>query len=326
MACKIRLGYTVINKTMNLSSGKELRRRRDGRPPSNNQRNKQVAINLETLEKIVGWNIVQDIGVFRLSEYLIPKPLSMGYESILNHKRARLLNIGASANETDQVLTFHSTDLYFGSPSNQVWQKTVDQLKYFSLTLEAFNCNNVAIVAHLGPNYLNTDTGETVGMIIQRIRLLPAFIKEKLSLENDGYWSPHLTSLIARKSDAMFTYDWHHHRCYYNKFAQNVADVPFDKMGMKQMLISCLLSWRKNDMPAKVHISSSCDVSNCMKHADLITWKDYSILRNVLEDLNGDVNLLIEAKQVDEAVLDIHQQVKMMNPIWKQTNKAGLLI
>ena len=331
MTCKIKLGYTVLNKTQNLKTGKELRRKRNGNLPKESTRNKQININLDSLVKIVGWNIVHDIGAFRLSEHIIPKSLIMGYGDVLKNNRSKLLEIGQMAKENGQLLTFHSTDLNFGTPNEKVYENVVSVLKYFSLVLESFNYENVAIVAHLGAKYLQQDADTTI--ISDRIKALPAFIKDKLSLENDMFWSPRETLDIARNCDVMLTYDCHHHRCYFKSFYQKPEDIPFNISGMKHLLINSILSWRKKNMPAKVHISSShgeeysmMPVPDMMHHADLIAWRDYSKLREVLHAMNGDVNLMIEAKQVDLAVLDIHEKVKMKNPGWKQLNKAGLYV
>ena len=99
--------------------------------------------------------------------------------------------------------------------------------------------------------------------------------------------------------------DVHHHVC--NNNDEN----------MDELLPDIFDTWRKEELPPKLHFSSPKDNPKDRKHADFINAYDFIEFIESCKPLNKDIDIMIEAKQKDLALYDLVNSIKNLRKDWK---------
>ena len=142
--------------------------------------------NLNSLEKIVDYNIENNIKLFRISSDIIPfgsSPAnSLEWWNIFNE---RFLSIGKKIKEAGIRVSMHPGQYtVLNSPIEDVVYRAVKDLEYHNIFLDSLNVNKEnKIILHIGGVY--GDKESAVNRFIENYKLLDPKIKDRLVIEND---------------------------------------------------------------------------------------------------------------------------------------------
>jgi UV DNA damage repair endonuclease len=276
---------------------------------------------MDCVVRILGWNHTNSIGYFRLSDSMIPKLYKSDAVQLCSRLKPELRELRGIIDEWNMRVTFHFTNFAFtAAPST--WLNTVAALTRYATVLESLG-DNAWMECHLGTRKPGVDWLNT---IIRNIDMLPDWVRRKITFENDVQWSPADTLAACLAVDVPFTYDIEHHRLFART---RVSEPPtkFTTADIEGFVSQCYKTWSVRDAWATVHVSSPVDRDATEdRHADYVTYEDYARLRRAIHRVGGEYYIVIEAKQLDNAVLQLQRIVSGRRPAWSRRGSYGVFV
>lgn len=321
----VSLGYSVYCRSLRLSSGPQ---------PSKRAMHFEEVVarsrtNIDCTVKILGWNQTNGIGYFRLSDELIPTLTRGSVErarQLSQRLRYNMADIESFLASSDGRVTLHLSTLQFTSPPSRWREHGLPKLEKLGELLEMLG-DRAWIECHLGgrgPNVTRQDDWDK--RLVANFSLLPEAVRKRVTFENDRSWSPIDTLRACEKVNAPLTYDIEHHRL----FARVRASEPpttFTPQEIDKFVSAARNTWMDRGQPTTVHVSSPVDPADEQdRHADYVTYDDYARLRRSIARVGGQYFIVIEAKQLDLAVLQLKAMVSGRNPEWAVSDSSWRLV
>lgn len=299
---KVNLGYVAIslnlpegspNKTVTYSNLKKL--------DIKTQKEKLYNIakyNLNCQKRILEYNVANDIKVFRITSKLIPLATHDSTKDwdYIDDFKTELFYLGQYVKENELLISAHPDHFtLLNSPKEYVLKNSIRDLEYHDKLFSAMNLTAAKLVIHVGGVYDNKY--EAVKRFIDNFKILPETLKRRIIIENDDKsYTAHDVLKICQELAVPMVFDLHHHFC--NNNAYNIEDLWLD--------IS--KTWG-HDVP-KIHISSPKDNKNIRAHADFINCDDFLEFLNIAKRYNKEINVMVEAKQKDRALIALVDKLK----------------
>ncbi|KAF9268172.1 UV-endonuclease UvdE [Marasmius fiardii PR-910] len=254
--------------------------------------------NVEDLLKIIQWNEENKIRLFRLSSEMFPFASHPIYGYSLEYCSPLLAQAGELARRYGHRLTAHPGQFtQLGSPKPNVVEASVRELQYHSEMLDLMGVGSEGVlVIHGGGVY--EDKTATLGRLRNTIRdVLPKRVKERLVLENDElcYNAEDLLPLCD-ELDVPLVFDYHHDSI-------NPSSIPPREIVKRANAI-----FQRRGIRPKQHLSEprpgAVTIMERRAHADRC-----SSLPTEMEEegVSMDVDLMIEAKDKEQAVLELYR-------------------
>ncbi|KAK2464194.1 hypothetical protein APHAL10511_003651 [Amanita phalloides] len=249
--------------------------------------------NVQDLISIIEWNEQNNIRFFRVSSQMFPFASHHIHGYSLDYCAPLLAQAGELANRYGHRLTTHPGQFtQLGSPKPEVLNATVRELEYHCEMLDMMGIGpDGVMIVHGGGVYGNKD------MTIERIKytireVLPKKVRDRLVLENDElcYNAEDLLS-ICEELDVPLVFDYHHDTL-------NPSSIPPSVIIHRADAI-----WKRRGIRPKQHLSEprpgAITLMEKRAHADRC---------EVLPpDLPSNVDLMIEAKDKEQAVLHLYR-------------------
>jgi len=312
---RVGLGYSVFCRSMGLSSGKTPSTKSN---PHFEEAVSRARVNIDCTVRILGWNFTNGIGYFRLSDSLIPHLYRSDAEQLRYRLQPDLHEIRRLIEETNTRLTFHFTTLSFAAIGTK-WENHAARLLRFATIADQLG-DNVWLECHLGQRPL---TVNWLAQLVKNVQTLPLWAQRKLTFENDATWSPSDTLAACQAVRIPFTYDIEHHRLFART---RVSEPPtrFVREDIEGFIAKVRATWEARDTWATVHVSTPVDPNaNEDRHADYVAFTDYSRLRRAISHVGGCYYVVIEAKQLDLAVLQLQRYTTGKRPYWSVKDTGG---
>ena len=241
--------------------------------------------NLNSLEKIVDYNIENNIKLFRISSDIIPfgsSPAnSLEWWNIFNE---RFLSIGKKIKEAGIRVSMHPGQYtVLNSPIEDVVYRAVKDLEYHNIFLDSLNVNKEnKIILHIGGVY--GDKESAVNRFIENYKLLDPKIKDRLVIENDdkSYNIEDVLS-ISKKLSIPVIYDNLHNKVLSSDELKN------DRYWIEQVN----KTWTEGNGPQKIHYSQQDRNKRAGAHSFTIKIEEFMAF---LKDLNPNVDIMLEVK------------------------------
>lgn len=244
--------------------------------------------NLESLSKIIDYNILNNIKLFRISSDIIsfashPINKMIWQEEFKDTFAAigeKILSSGMRVSaHPGQYTILNSTD-------PKVVEKAILDLQYHEEFLRALKVDNKSkIVLHIGGVYGNKENSEQT--FIENYFLLPESIKKRLVIENDDK-SYNISDVlrISQKTGIPVVFDTLHHKL--NHMPDNLADSHWIKESSK--------TWKKEDGKQKIHYSQQRLGAKAGSHSQTIFIDEFNDFicenKNVLDSCD----IMLEVK------------------------------
>lgn len=296
----IRLGYACLSKTLdNVTSSSSLSYTNylKNENPSI-KLNNVIISNLEDLDKIITYNIKNNIHVFRLSSAIIPlatmesvkfdyiKPYLEYYKRIGN--KIKKANMRASFHP-DQYTVLNST-------RKEVIDNSKNILEYHYNLLAAFDIKDKLILLHIGSSTFGKE--HSINRFKKQFKLLDKKIQKCIAIENDDkIFNAYDTLNLAKELNIPMVLDYHHHIC----------NGDFD---INEIITDIFNTW--NNINPKVHFSSpkSKFKKDFRSHNEYIDSETFIQFIEKIRHLPFDIDIMIEAKAKDEALFKLIRELK----------------
>ena len=249
-----------------------------------------TAHNLEALEKMVDYNIANDIRLYRISSDLIPfgsSPVNaLDWPEI--HKEA-FERVGAKIRKSGMRVSLHPGQYtVLNSPTEDVGERAIADLIYHDKILAALGTDTTnKIVLHVGGIY--GDKKEAIERFEQNFRRLPETVQNRLILENDDrLYNIEEVLELAHRLQIPAVYDNLHHAI--NPPASGGADPYWIAEAKK--------TWKMTDGNQKIHYSQQAPGKRPGAHTDTIDLETFLTFHDQLEDKQIDIMLEVKDKNL----------------------------
>ena len=260
---KIRLGYACVpvtidetsSHTLTFTNYKKLGNR------ANEKLDSVIKSNFDSLEKILKYNIRNDITFFRMTSELIPlaNHPDVDYDFIDQYK-IYYKKIGDIINENNLRVDLHpSAYTVLNSVNDSVVTSTINILEFYQKMYKSMDIKS-KIVLHVGSKVGGKRLG--IKRFIDNFNKLSKEVQELIVVENDdkSYNIRNVLSL-CEKINIPMVLDYHHYKL--NKNNEKIEDY-----------IERIFNTWKNEIP-KIHFSSPKDKKNKRSHNDYINSYDF---------------------------------------------------
>lgn len=296
---KIRLGYCCISNTLNISTSSPYTYTQFNKEKDYKKLDRIIKSNLSALKEILKYNVKNNIHFYRLTSNLIPlatkedvvfdyiKPYTKEYNEISTIIKKYNLRVDLHPNEY----------CVLNSVNKNVVKQSIDILKYQYKILSALNIKKKIILLHVGSVALGKKNA--ISRFCNQFKKLDANIQKTIAIENDDKTFNIEDCLeISKKIGVPVVFDYHHYNC--NKGEKNLQEI----------LPSIIKTW-ENKTP-KMHFSSpkSKLKKEFRSHNDYINVDAFITFLDIIKPLNKDIDIMIEAKQKDEALFKLVRELK----------------
>lgn len=246
--------------------------------------------NLQAFEKMIDYNIENDIHLFRISSDIIPfgsSPVNQlpWWEIFQEHFE----RIGNKIKNSKMRVSFHPGQYtVLNSPNEETVARAIEDLRYHTKVLECLGLNQEhKIVLHIGGVY--EDKKEASLRFIERYQQLDEAIKQRLIIENDDrLYNIQDVLWIAQKTGAPVVYDNLHH---------NVNPGP-DKGTDEKWITEASKTWKKEDGKQKIHYSQQALDKRLGAHTATTYLEPFLEFYHQLPDKEIDIMLEVKDKNL----------------------------
>jgi UV DNA damage endonuclease len=272
--------------------------------------------NLENCLRLLKHNIGNDITFFRFSSKLIPLA---NHEELSDWKYMRPLkeilhDIGEWVQKYSMRVDFHPDHfVILNSPDIDILNASIRTLSMHEALLKGMNIDREhRCVMHVGGGY--NDKEKALEQFIHNWQFIPQTIQQMIMLENDDV-TFHLndTLYLCEKLGIPLVFDYHHHLA-------NHDDDHWEE-GWKRVV----QTWAHSSLPVKMHISSPRDEKDFRAHADYIDSKQFLHFLNQIKGSIDHIDCMIEAKQKDDALFRLMDDLSKESVIEKQNASTFII-
>ena len=301
---KLRLGYAVKNLTLELNQFRTItytRYKSLDKDTAIKVMDEIVTHNLNTLLTVIDYNYKHKIFFYRLTDDILPLATipNINYDYFNKHHKL-WQKIAAKIQKYGMRIDSHPSQYcLLNSEKEQVYENS---LVILELNYQIFQHLNIEgqIILHVGCGKNNKEYYKE--LFIQNFLKLPEHIKKLITLENDDLIYNSLdTLLICEKLHIPMTLDYHHHQI-------NTS------IKIQDLLPRILNTWQNHKLPPKMHFSSPKNSHEKRSHHFYISYHAFLRFLNILKFYNTDIDIMLECKGKDEALLKLFRQIKFYYP------------
>ncbi|PIL28869.1 hypothetical protein GSI_08915 [Ganoderma sinense ZZ0214-1] len=249
--------------------------------------------NAEDLSRLIQWNEENSIRFLRVSSEMFPFASHQEYGYSLDYAEKELKAAGDLARKYGHRLTSHPGQFtQLGSPRDAVVTSAIRELEYHCQMFRLMGLDQDSImIIHMGGVF--GDKQATIERFKETYRTrLTDDIRARLVLENDEmcYNADDLLP-VCEELNIPLVFDYHHNWIY-----PSVKPIP-------ELIAQINAIWHRKGIKPKQHLSEPCPgaetVMEKRKHADRC--------KALPPDLPDDMDLMIEAKDKEQAVLHLYR-------------------
>ncbi|ALV21873.1 UV DNA damage repair endonuclease UvsE [Carnobacterium antarcticum] len=253
--------------------------------------------NLETLDRIIDYNIKMGITLFRISSDIIPfgsSPVnSLPWDEIFKEKfrligeKLKLENIRVSMHPGQYTV--------LNSPNEDVVKRAVEDLNYHNRFLNALGTGKSSkIILHIGGVY--GDKKAAIVRFGKNYQLLSQGVKNRLVIENDDK-SYNIGDVlqIGTANRIPVVYDNLHNEL-----------LPFDRSKDDHYFISLVNNtWKADDGVQKIHYSQGAHLKRAGSHSKTINLEVFNEFLNAIPD----VDIMLEVKDKNLSAVKVNNLI-----------------
>ncbi len=284
-------------------------------PEARNIRLDRVSkLNIENTLRILKYNRALSVEVYRLTSKLIPLATHselVGWDYVAQFGN-ELKQLGDYIKANNFRISAHPDHFTVLNPvKKEVLSASLNDLDYHVRLYEAMGLEDYKykLVLHVGGLY-----GDKYGSI-ERFKenyiKLPDRIRKRIIIENDDKSFTAADVLrLCKDLHAPMVLDVHHHKC-----VNNGEDL-------RELLPEIYDTWSREVIPPKVHYSSPKSEKEFRSHADYIDYNDFMDFINITKNVDRDIDIMLEAKMKDLALLELADKLYSTQGIVNVTKAA----
>lgn len=272
--------------------------------------------NIEALEKILRYNIDNNIHFYRMTSNFIPLATHPDVMwDYLKYFKKDLEYIGKLIKDNNLRVDAHPDQFnVINSDRESVVENTLRTLNMQVDLFEAMNYEQGKLVIHIG----GAKGGKDIALdrFINNLKNVPKRITDRLILENDDKtFNAKEVLQICERTNLPMVFDIHHHNC--NNCEEDI----------KSLLPQIFKTWEDEELVPKIHFSSPREFEKDRKHADYIDANRFlEFIYKAKESVNKDFDIMIEAKKKDITLNILVKDLKKLTKDIKFIDSATLEI
>lgn len=246
--------------------------------------------NLNSLDKIIDYNIQNNIRLFRITSDLIPFGSSYGNTVVWWEKyKDKLQSIGQKIKQNNIRVSMHPGQYtVLNSPNIEVVTRAVDDLTYHTRVLDSLELpKEHKIIVHIGGVY--GDKKSAIDRFIDSFKSLDSSIKARIVIENDhkSYTIQDVLK-ISESLNIPVIFDNLHHQI--NGSNEDRAEMEWLSLAQQ--------TWQDDDGVQKIHYSQQNSSKYIGAHSETITISGFMDFYNRLPDKDIDIMLEVKDKNI----------------------------
>jgi len=284
----MKIGYPCINRSIGCSSNKKFRLANF----TEEKFNETVRNNLSCLDKIVDYNVENNMLFLRISSETIPfashEVCTLDWKKIFKNE---LNNIGIKLKENKFRVSMHPGQFtLLNSPNEKIVEKSLAELEYHADFLNAMGLDNAAkIQIHVGGVY--GDKNSAIKRFINTFEIASNKIKSRLAIENDDYhYSVKDCLRINKETNIPIILDNLHLECL------NDGESLIEAYNMIKG------TWSKEDGIPMLDYSSQQKDARIGKHTEHLDSNHFKEFIDIMQ--NQEFDLMFEIKDKERSVLE----------------------
>lgn len=249
--------------------------------------------NLQSLIKIMLWNVNNNYSLFRMSSDMAPWASEYKLEDLPNWEKCEQLikQVGHIAKTNGIRLSFHPGQFVcLASKNEKVVKNAIKDLEIHGQLMDLMGMPRnrwAKINIHMGGAY--GDREDAASRFLENFAKLSQSVQTRLTLENDDrpnlFSTEDLYKLICSRTDIPIVFDYHHHAAHTGGMSEQEA---------LEMAIS---TW--GDVKPTCHYSESAQ----LERGEKAPFRAHSkFIYSKIEDYGHDLDVMVEAKNKEEAV------------------------
>ncbi|EIM87219.1 UV-endonuclease UvdE [Stereum hirsutum FP-91666 SS1] len=313
---KGRLGYACLNTILRVSKPDSIFCSRTCRIDTINKNGLDFAKNLgiqntKDLCKMIQWNEDNNIRFMRISSEMFPFASHGIYGYDLDYAAEELKAAGDLANKLGHRMTLHPGQFtQLGSPKENVVTASIRELKYHTSMLDYMGMGpDSVIIIHMGGMY--GDKPAALARFKENYTtLVPDKVKARLVLENDEicYNADDLLP-VCEELKIPIVFDYHHNWIF-------PSELP-----LSTLIPRINATWHRKGIRPKQHLSSprpgAVTVMERRAHAGRCPSLPSELELEGAGWKKEYVDLMIEAKDKEQAVFQLHRSYDLRPVIWE---------
>ncbi len=314
---KIRLGYVAISLTLDEIDHYQTitwtRLQNLEKSEQEEKLSKIIHHNLDFLEKILKYNIQNEVFFYRLSHNMIPLATYPGYSyDFITPYKQKWKKIGTVIKKNHLRVDIHPNQFCVLNSTNPVVvEQTIEELKVCNQIYKSLGIPG-KVILHVGSSIPNKE--EAMKRFKTAFDLLDEEIKSMILLENDDkvYTAKDVLKLCEELKIPMVL-DYHHYLC--NHGTEKI----------EKLLPQIFETWKGEKLPPKVHFSSPKSRKERRSHSTYISYQGFLKFLKVISPYGNEVDVMLECKGKDEALFRLVRQLKMDSQ-YQFLNNSTLII
>ena len=289
----MKIGYPCINRSIGCSSNKKFRLANF----TEDKFNETVKNNLSCLDKIIDYNIENDMLFLRISSETIPfashEVCNLDWKKTFKEE---LENIGIKLRERKFRVSMHPGQFtLLNSPSKKIVEKSLAELEYHADLLDAMSLDNTAkIQIHVGGVYGDKDSA--IERFISTFGIASKKITSRLAIENDDYhYSVKDCLRINKETNIPIILDNLHLECL------NDGESLIEAYDMIKG------TWDEEDGIPMLDYSSQQKDARIGKHTEHIDSNHFKKFIDIMH--NQEFDLMFEIKDKEKSVLEAQRLI-----------------
>lgn len=284
MKLEMKIGYPCLNRTLKCRVNRTFRIRNY----SEERLIETVSNNLQCLDEIIRFNMMNGFLFFRISSDIIPfasHPVCQFKWQ--KHFTESLKRTGDLIRKNDIRISMHPDQFtLLNSLNEDVYKRSIEELKYHTDLLDLMELDSTAkIQIHVGGVY--GDKGSAIERFIERYNMIDSRIRKRLVIENDDrLYSLSDCLLIHSETGIPILFDVFHHSLLNGGESLQVA------------FKTAAGTWKDKDGLMMVDYSSQEPSSKTGKHANTIDESDFASFLDHTVDMDFDIMLEIKDKEI----------------------------
>lgn len=257
--------------------------------------------NVEDLLQIVKWNEENNIKFFRMSSEMFPWASHYNIDDMpdIDEISKKLKEVGDYAKQHNHRLTFHPGPFNkLASPKENVVKNTITDLEIHGKIMDLMELPRThwaKINIHVGAAYGDKPTA--LATFCRNVEKLSPAVRTRLTVENDDkaslYSTKELYEGVYKQTNIPIVFDYHHHKfCTGGQTEKEALELACSTWGGVVPVVHYSESARgeQNDLSIKEQ-----------KHSNLVY--------NKINTYNNNINIMIEAKSKELAVLKYKKEI-----------------
>lgn len=286
-----KVGYVGQNLTLGISASHTLRL---ARLNAANIR-KLIDLNLEELQKILHWNIKNNIYFFRITSQIIPFASHAGFAIDWRKEyRQKIAELGKLIKQENIRVSMHPGQYtVLNAKNRKIVENSIREIEYHTDFLDLMELDSShKIIIHLGGKY--GDKLASLNRFSENYQKLRLDIKARLVIENDDKsFNIYDCMKLSKQIGAPIVFDYLH-------YAVNHIN---DNRSLNEIISKVFGTWKNKDGLPEVHFSSQALGRPAGYHAVSIDLND---LRYFIKEIkNFDFDLMLETKDKEKSVLRV---------------------